>query len=571
MPFDNRSLPAEYPRSFVPANANLGDWQQIEHLFDELERRPLATMDALEKWILDGSELSAALEEEGAVRYIRMTSQTDNLEFEKAFLDFVENIEPKIKPRAHKLGERFLASPARILLPRERYLVLDRRIANAVALFRPENVPLEVELEKLSQSYQKIAGAMTVQYDGREQTIQQMAKCLEVPDGRVRQETWELVEKRRFQDREKINELYDKMVALRDQLARNAGFLNFRDYAFLRRERFDYTPEDCFAFHQAVEKYAVPLRRELQKARQKKLGVEMLRPWDLFVDPEGRPPLRPFENPGELVAGCRKIFRAVDPELAGFFDRIADLGLLDLDSRKGKAPGGYQAYLAERRLPFIFTNAVGRDNDMRTMLHESGHSFHTFLTRDEPINDYRNPPLEFAEVASMAMDLIAAEYVEAFYKPEEKLRSQREHLDNIVRLLPWVATIDSFQHWVYTNPKHTTSEREEYWLELHRRFGGLESWEGYVDALRNMWQRQQHLFTAPFYYIEYGIAQLGALGLWLKWRKNPSQAIADYKRGLSVGGSKPLPELFAAAGLRFDFGPDTLKPIVGELRAVLAH
>ncbi|MFQ5951503.1 MAG: M3 family oligoendopeptidase, partial [Candidatus Geothermarchaeales archaeon] len=412
--------------------------------------------------------------------------------------------------------------------------------------------------------------SMSVQYDSREQTLQQMARYLEETNRETRKEAWELVERRRLQDRHTLNKIYDKMIELRDNVARNAGFPNFRDYAFLRLERFDYTPEDCFRFHDTVERLVVPLHRQLQTKRQQRLGIETLRPWDLLVDPEGLPPLRPFDEVDELVGGSRRIFRSVDSELAGFFDRIYDLGLLDLDSRKGKAPGGYQATLAERRLPFIFTNAVGRDSDIRTMLHEAGHAFHTSLTRDEPLNDYRHAPMEFAEVASMTMDLIAGESLEAFYGPDEKARSKRDHLEGIVRLLPWIATIDGFQHWVYTNPEHTASEREEFWLQLHGRFGGVESWEGYEEILRNQWQRQLHLFQVPFYYIEYGIAQLGALGLWLEWRRDPGVAVAAYKRGLSLGGSTPLPELFAASGLRFDFGPETLKPVAEELRSELS-
>lgn len=571
MPLDTRSLPKEFPRRFVPANFDPGDWNQIEPIFNELGKQPLETVEATEKWLLNCSELTDVLEEEGRVRYIRMTSQTDNPDFEKGHLHFIEDIEPKLKPHAQKLREHYLLSPGRKHLPQERYMVLDRRIANAVALFRTENVPLEVENAKLSQAYQKLIGAMSVVYNGQEHTLQQMAKCLEENDRKVRRDAWELMEKRRHQDRDKLTEVYNKMVALRDQIAGNAGFSNFRDYAFLSRERFDYTPDDCVRFHESIERLVVPLRRKLQEERRSKLGVEPLRPWDLFVNPEGLPPLRPFRDSVELVDGCKKIFRAVDTELAGFFDRIATLGLLDLESRKGKAPGGYQAYLAEHRLPFIFTNAVGRDNDVRTILHESGHAFHTFLSRHEPLNDYRDVPLEFAEVASMGMDLIAGERLDSFYSREDQARSQRDHLEGIVRLLPWVATIDSFQHWVYANPKHSIKEREEYWLQLHRHFGGIESWDGYEELLRNQWHRQLHVFTAPFYYIEYGIAQLGALGLWLRWRRNPSQAINDYKRGLAVGGSKPLPELFAAAGLHFDFGPETLEPIVAELSSALLN
>jgi len=555
MALDFARLPKEYPRRFLPQKLDFGDWSALEPIFAELEQRRLDTREALETWLLDQSEFSAALQEEGSIRYIRMTCQTDNAEYEKAYLHFVEEIEPRLKPRFQRLREIYLESPARKKLPQERYGILDRKTANAVEIFREKNVPLETEDDKLGQRYQKICGAMTVKYDGREQTLQQMARYLEERDRDVRREAWELVAERRLQDRQEIDEIYDALIALRQEMAENADFDNHRDYIFRRYERFDYTPQDCFRFHDAVEKYIVPLRRELQKQRQRQMKLPELRPWDLNVDPEGRPPLRPFVTAQELVDGCESIFRQVDPEFGAQFQQMAELGLLDLESRKGKAPGGYQATLTEHRLPFIFMNAVGRDGDVRTLLHEGGHAFHSFAARHEPLHAYRHGPMEFNEVASMSMELLSSPYLTVFYSPEEAQRSRREHLENIVWVLTWIATIDAFQHWVYTHPQHSHSQREEQWLELHRRFGGIESWEGYEDALRSAWQRQLHLFLHPFYYIEYGIAQLGALGVWLRAQKNQTEAVKAYRRALAFGGSKPLPELFQAAGLSFDFGP----------------
>ncbi len=569
MSFEPSTLPREYPRRFVPANINLGDWPQIEPLFDKLEQRAIKTKEQLEGWLLDQSELAAAITEEGAVRYIRMTCQTDDPEREKAYLHFIENIEPKVKQAFHRLDKKYVESPARKKLSRERYFVLDRRIENRVAIFRYENVPLETEATKLAQRYQKLCGAMTVYFDGREQTLQQMAKYLEEPDRKLRQQAWELIVERRLKDREELDQIYDALLSIRQKIAQNAGFENFRDYAFRWWERFDYTPEDCFRFHQAVETLVVPLMREIQQQRRRKMNLKILRPWDLAVDPEGRPPLRPFDNTKKLVEGCAEIFERVDRELAEQFRHMVDLNLLDLESRKGKAPGGYQQNLDERRLPFIFMNAVGRDGDVRTLLHEAGHSFHALAARQEPLHAYRSAPLEFAEVASMGMDLLGGEHLSVFYAPEEAARSKREHLEGVVNLLPWIATIDAFQHWIYTHPGHSRKDREECWLELRRRFGGIESWEGLEPALRAAWQRQLHLYEVPFYYIEYGIAQLGALGVWHHYKKDPRGAVEAYKRALAVGGSRPLPELFKAAGLRFDFGPDSIAHVVESLRAEL--
>ncbi|HIC95797.1 TPA: M3 family oligoendopeptidase [Candidatus Bipolaricaulota bacterium] len=562
--FDLRRLPQDHPREFVPPEIDLGRWEEIEPLFEELEGRGLDSPSVLERWLLDWSELEAALDEEGTIRYIRMTCQTDDPERERAYLQFIEEIEPKIKPRYQRLRERYVASPARGDLP-EIYHVLDRSISNRVALFREENVPLETEEAKLAQQYQKVVGAMTVEFQGKEQTLQQMARYLEEPDRDLRRAAWELSEERRLKDREELEEIYDELLALRERIARNAGFPDYREYAFRKRERFDYSPEDCFRFHEAVEREIVPLMRALQRRRREELGLETLRPWDLQVDPRNRPPLRPFTEAEELVRGCEEIFHRIGEELGRDFRRLRELGLLDLESRKGKAPGAYSAALAEKRLPFIFANAVGRDDDLRMMLHESGHAFHSLAAREQPLHHYRHAPAEFAEVASMGMELLGGEHLDVFYRGEEAARSKREHLERIVRLLPWIATIDAFQHWIYTHPGHSREERKAYWVELRRRFGGIESWEGYEDVLESYWLRQLHLFEIPFYYIEYGIAQLGALGIWQRAKADREGAVGAYRRALGLGGSRPLPELFRAAGLVFDFSGPT---VVGAARAL---
>jgi len=541
----------------------------MERIFHELENRSIRSKEELERWLQNESEFSSAYSEAYALRYVRMTCHTNDSELEKAYLHFVENVDPKAKLRSFNLDRKFLETPTRKELPTDRYRVLLRRRENNVALFREENVELEKEEAKLAQKFQKIAGARTVLYDGQERTLQQMAQYLEGVKRDVRQETWRLSEDRRLKDRGVMDQLYSELVALRHKIAENAGFDNYRDYAFRRRERFDYTPEDCFRFHEAVEQHIVPLIRGLDKERENRLAVDALRPWDLQVDPAGRPPLRPFKSVGELMQGCRGIYEQLDADFGREFRRMVDFGLIDPDSRPGKAPGGYCVEFAEVQLPFIFLNLVGRDNDVRTILHESGHAFQTFATRDKDLLfQYRsdNMPMEFAEVASMSMELLGGEHIEGtFYNHEDAVRSRHEHLESIVRLLAWIATIDAFQHWVYTHPGHTHAEREEYWLKLRQRFGGAESWEGYENVQRTYWQRQGHLFTSPFYYIEYGIAQLGALGIWTHYRKNPEDAVEAYKRALALGGSKPLPELFKSADLPFDFGPEIIRTYIHEL------
>jgi oligoendopeptidase F len=503
-----------------------------------------------------------------------MTCQTDDLEREKAYLHFVEDIQPKAKPRFFALDGKFLGSPARRQLSPDRYFVLIRRRENNVSLFRQENVELEKDAAKLEQRSQKIAAARTVLYDGQERTLQQMAQYQENVNRDLRLETWSLSEQRRLKDREVMDQIYDELISLRQRIAKNAGFDNYRDYAFRRRERFDYSPQDCFQFHQSVERYIVPLVRKIQEERQKRLGVDVLRPWDILVDPEGRPALRPFRTSAELMEKCRQVYDRLDSDFEKDFCRLVELNLIDPDSRAGKAPGGYCVELSEVRLPFIFLNLVGRDDDVRTILHESGHGFHAFATRDRDLPfEYRgeNVPTEFAEVASMSMELLGGEQLDGtFYNHEDAVRSRQKHLEEIARLLPWIATIDAFQHWIYTNPNHTHEQREEFWLKLRERFAGLESWENYDDVQRSFWQRQGHLFTAPFYYIEYGIAQLGALGIWTHYLKDPQDAVQAYKRALALGGSKPLPQLFKAADLPFNFGSDIVQTYAHQLRSGLS-
>jgi oligoendopeptidase F len=567
------SLPRDYPNRFLAATANPADWSQVEPYFADLQGRPIASAESLERWLDDYSELFTAISEEGTVRYIRMTERTTSEEYREAYLSFIEHVEPKVKVAQFNLNRRYIGSDYRKSLPRKRYSLLDLRIENSIKLFREENVSLETDERGLAQKYQGTMGSITVDFEGRERTLSEMQKYLEEPDRAVRKEAWTRTQRRILRDREQIDDIYDRMVALREKIAANAGFQNYRDYAFLKRERFDYRPEDCFRFHDAVEQHIVPLLREVYGKRRDTLNLDAFRPWDTQADPLGRPPLRPFKTTDELVSGCHKVFERVSPELARNFDRMAELGLLDLDSRPGKAQGGYNTELCQLRLPFIFTNAVGRDDDLRTLLHESGHAFHVFEMRDQDLHYlYRGDslPTEFAEVASMSMELMAGEHLEeTFYDKESAARSEYDHFLMVAWLLAWIATIDAFQHWVYTHPGHTREERNDAWVRTHVRFSGGESWEGFEEGRRTHWHRQLHLFEMPFYYVEYGIAQLGALGIWVRYRSDPKDAVAAYRRALALGGSRPLPELFEAAGLPWDFGPGIVQTYARELRRIL--
>lgn len=559
------------PRQFVPANINLGNWKELNPLFKKLEEQldTSSTAENLEQVILNWEELSAAIAEEGSKRYIAMTCQTEDKDAEKAYLEFVEKIEPEEKECNFLLSKKLTKHPQCKDLKNQRYEVFLRDTALQVELFRSENVTLETETSKLGQKYQKIIGGLTVHFEGKEQTLIQMSRHLEGTERNYRQKAWELVANRRLEESEKIDSHIDDLAKLRNQISENAGFSNYRDYAHKRLGRFDYSPDDCISFQNAIEEEMVPLLRELQDERIQELNINELKPWDTATDPKGRPPLEPFEKVSDLIECSQSIFNQVDGNLSDWFQTMQDLDLLDLANRKGKAPGGYQCSLDESRLPFIFMNSVGVQRDVETLLHEAGHAFHSMASQNEPLHSYRHAPIEFCEVASMAMELLGSEFLEEFYNSEEARRARINHLEGIVFVFPWIATVDAFQHWLYLNPDHSIEDRDKAWSNLIDRFGGNVDWTHYELAKAKLWHKQLHIFLHPFYYVEYGIAQLGALQVWANYKNNKSKALNDYKAALALGGSKPLPELFKRCNIQFDLSRDTVAPMADLLRKEL--
>lgn len=560
-------------RTYMPTSLDFADIAQLEPLYQALLKRPITSAAELERWLADFSELSAAVDEYGGRRYIEKSCHTDNEAIERAYLHYVENIEPRIKPLYFELQKKYLQSPAKQQLDPSRYSILTRRWQAEVELFRQANVPLETEATKLVTDYDKICGSMTVTIDGKEYTLPQANRFLEEPDRALRQRSWEAVADRRQQDSQRCEELFEKLLPLRQSIAANADLPDYRTYAWQAYKRFDYTPLDCEKFADAVTETCVPLVDELNRQRQADLQLDRLRPWDLSVDPQNRPPLRPFpsDDVTRLIDQTRVIIDRLSPTLAEEFESLRTNGNLDLDSRKGKQPGGYQMSLEESRQPFIFMNAAGMHGDIETLLHEGGHAFHFLAAVTEPLVFLRSAPMEFCEVASMSMELLGSEHFDAFYPASaDAARAKRTLLEGIIELLPWIATIDSFQHWIYTHPGHTRDQRAKCWLSLNDRFAAKVDWSGYEPIRRSSWLRQMHLFHAPFYYIEYGIAQLGALQLWMKAKEDPRKALANYRAALKLGGKRNLPELFAAAGIRFDFSAATLGPLMNAIHEELA-
>jgi oligoendopeptidase F len=562
------------PRRYLPSNFAVKDWETLEPYFRELLDRPLPSREALEQWLQDLSEVEAIVGEDAAWRQIRMTCDTENKELEAAFTYFVMEIQPKIKPYEDKLNRKLVENEFTSTLEGEEYQVYLRNVRKSIDLFREANIPLQAEISVMAQQYGVISGKMSVEVGGQEYTMQQAAKFLENPDRSLREEVYHKMQQRRLQDKETLNELFTGLLQKRHQVALNAGFENYRDYKFVDLGRFDYTREDCFQFHDAVRNQVLPLVDFIYDRKRQKLGLPSLRPWDTEAEPQGIKPLTPFQTGEELVAKTISCFNRLHPFFGECLVKMQEMGRLDLDSRKGKAPGGYNCPLPETGAPFIFMNAAGQMSDVTTMVHEGGHAIHSFLSHNQPLTAFKDYPMEIAEVASMAMELFSMDYWDEFFDNAEDLkRAKQLQLERVLTIFPWIATIDKFQHWVYEHPGHSLEERGENWRRIINEYTSIAiDVSGLEEYRKYSWQRQLHLFEVPFYYIEYGIAQLGAIGLWKQFKENKEVAVQNYINALQLGGTRSLPRLYEAAGLKFSFAPDYISELMlfvqGEMEAI---
>ncbi len=557
-------------RKYIPAQLEI-NWENLEPLFKELTERPIHSVADLEQWLHDRSELEAALEEDFAWRYIRMTCDTANEELLQNFQYFATEIEPKIAPCNNELNKKLIENEYLDKLDKDKYFIYLRSIRKSLELFREENIPVQTQIQVEQQKYQSITGAMSVQINGNELTLEQAAAILKATDRAKRQEAWEKITARRLQDKQPLNELFDLLMVLRHKVARNAGFENFRDYMFQALGRFDYTPQDCYNFHQAIETEVVPVLREQAQKRREALQLEALKPWDMDVDVTGKPALKPFQNGADLVDKSIACFNRINPYLGERLELMKANGLFDVESRKGKAPGGYNYPLAETGAPFIFMNSANTFRDLTTMVHEGGHAVHTFLTADLELNDFKHCPSEVAELASMSMELISMDNWNVYFENEEELkRAKRDQLIDVLKTLPWVAVVDQFQHWLYTNPDHTDAQRTEAWVQIYERFGaGFIDWSEHREAEANLWQKQLHIFEVPFYYIEYGMAQLGAIAVWKNYKESPEKGLQQYLDALKLGYTKTIKEIYETAGIQFDFSAGYVKELAAFVKSEL--
>lgn len=559
-------------RKFLPETFTVTGWEQLKPYFDRLLEKEIPSVDALKNWLRDRSELESVISEDFAWRYINMTRYTENEAYSKAYQDFVENIQPKIAPVSDQLNRKAAASEYLDVLANETgYDIMIRNLKKDIEIFREENIPLFTELSLEQQKYNTLSGAMMVELNGKELTLQQASVKLMSTNREEREQVYHKITDRRLQDKQTLDELFAKLIELRHRVAVNAGFKNFRDYMFTAMGRFDYTPQDCFDFHESVAAEVVPIQNTLIAERKKMLGVDPLKPWDKAVDPEGKDPLKAFENGKDLTEKTVECFRRIDPYLGQCLSIMNTMGHLDLESRKGKAPGGYNYPLAEIGVPFIFMNATSTLRDMVTIMHEGGHAIHNFLTRDLALNDFKSTPSEVAELASMSMELISMDVWDIFFTNKDDLkRAKREHLEDILETLPWVATIDKFQHWIYEHPNHSLEERKENWNAIVNQFSDtVTDWKGQEDAKNYLWQKQLHLYEVPFYYIEYGMAQLGAVAIWRNYKQDKQKGLQGYLIALKLGYMKSIPEVYAAANIRFDFSRAYISELMAFVKSEL--
>jgi oligoendopeptidase F len=551
-------------RNFLPKEFVLTTWENLEPYFKNLLDREINSKSDLEQWLLDMSEAEAVISEDACWRQIKMTCDTTDKSLEEDFAFFCMEIQPKLQPYGDALNKKLVNSPFTKELDQQKFFTYLRSVKKNIDLFREANIPIQAELSVMQQQYGAIAGKMTVEVNGNEYTLQQASKFLEDKDRNLREEVYRKIQERRLQDKDAMNDLYTKLIGKRDQIAKNAGFENYRDYKFVELGRFDYTKQDCYNFHEAVKLHVLPLIEKIYQKKKAKLGLDTLRPWDTEAEPIGIEPLKPFNGAEELYKKSVDCFEKLNPFFADCLKKMKEMKHFDLESRKGKAPGGYNCPLPESGAPFIFMNAAGQMSDVTTMVHEGGHAIHSFLSHNLELSSFKEYPMEIAEVASMAMELFSMNHWESFFDNAADLQRAKEHqLERTITIFPWIATIDKFQHWIYENPTHTEEERQAKWMEILNEFStNTIDFSGLEQYRQIGWQRQLHLFEVPFYYIEYGIAQLGAIGLWMQYRQNPEQALQNYINALSLGGTKTLPALYEAAGLKFDLSPKHIKTLM---------
>ena len=565
------TIPVRPERKFVSEDLKIDSWGKIEPLFEDLLSRSISTTTELEKWMLDRSELEAVLEEDMAWRYIKMNIDTTDKDLSEKFHFWIKEISPKMAPYSHKLNLKLVDNLFLNDLDSDKYRIYLRGVKKSIEIFREDNIPLFTEMEAKQQEYGSISAKMSIEVDGEKLTMQKAALLLKDTNRETREEVYYKISERRSEDREKLDILYDELISLRQKIANNAGFENYRDYMFSAMGRFDYTATDCYSFHDAIQQEIIPIITSLEKERKQKLGLDKYKAWDTSVDVDGKQALKPFDGGDILTDKSIECFTKLRPYFGECLSTMKEMKHLDLESKAGKAPGGFMYPLYEIGVPFIYMNAVGSQRDVVTMVHEGGHAVHSFLSRDLEMTEFKSTPSEVAELASMSMELLSMKHWDVFYDNEEELkRAKKEQLEKALEGLPWIAAIDKFQHWIYTT-NHTADERRKQWIEISSELGNqVIDWEGQEDSLANQWQRQLHLYEVPFYYIEYGMAQLGAIAMWREFILKGEDALDNYMEALKLGYTKSIGEIYNTAGIKFDFSAVYVKELADFIKKELS-
>ena len=560
---------APLPYKYLPAGFDVTSPDAVHSYMKALLQKPIACEGCLIELLEQYSELQKAVSDEEAWRYIRMTVHADDESYEKAFNEYYSQVVAPLEPLSFELKKLFYASPHRQALPAAEYAHLNRLIAKDIELFREENVPLKVKETELGNKYGGIVSKLAAKFDGREQTVAQLSVYQKDQDRGKREAAWRLRMELFASREEELNLLYDELRALRVQISANAGFPNYRDYMHAELGRFSYTPDDLYRFHEAVENVVVPFVRELDARRKETLNLDALRPWDTVVDLDGRK-LQPFETTPQFVDKAVQVLQRVHPDFARQLRLMDKTGLLDLENRKGKAPGGYNSSIYQLASSFIFMNHVKLHNDVVTLLHESGHAMHAAAMKDIRLAQYCGTPSEVAELASMGMELLSMDYWDVYYPdPADLNKARKDQLQGTLSVLPWCMTVDAFQHWVYLHPGHSPEERKQAFLDVSARFASSVDWSGLEEFRHLRWMQQLHIFEVPFYYIEYGMAQLGALSLYMNHKRDRRKTLEQYQAFLKLGYTRPVRELYQAAGIEFDFSEGRISELVDFVRAEL--
>ncbi|HDR7795358.1 TPA: M3 family oligoendopeptidase [Bacillus luti] len=537
---------------------------QLEKTLSSLLNKMISSKLDLENWLKEQSKVIWEIEEQLRSHYIAFQCNTNDEEIKDTFEHDQQFVKPLLKRYQNLLDNKYLESPFRMELDSNVYGLLDTKIKNAQKLFCEDNIELEIKEDKLVTEYFEITGGLSAIWDGEEKTITELQSYLQDSNREIRKKAKTIISEQFLSVEKELQNILNQLIEIRHQKAKNIQLENYRDYMFKKYERFDYSAKDCYELAESIRKYVVPLKDKILLEKKDKLQVDTLRPWDVSAVTPDQKVLKPITNENDLIEKSTHIFNKLDVEFSALLNRMYKHNCLDLTSRKGKAAGGFCEYLPASQLSYIFMNLNYTQDDIITFIHETGHSIHNELIKSLKLRQYIEIPAETAELASMTMELFSLNYWDTFYTDKKDLKQAKiNFFKDVISYLPIMLIVDQFQHWLYENPSHTSEERNEKYLQLQKHYqSSVIHIDGYENWIATSWLPVLHIFEVPFYYIEYAIAQLGALQMYKQYKEEPKQALENYKKALSLGSSQSIKEVYDAAGIRFDFSGETIKELM---------